>query len=96
MPPAPIVSLVLGEPALAVRVAEAALARGVFAQAVVPPAVAPERSGLRLTPMASHRAGELRAAARSLAQARHGTRDSSRRERRRSRRSVFDFEARAA
>ncbi len=69
LPAAPIVSLVLGEPAVTVAVAEAALARGVFAQAVVPPAVAPEASGLRLTPMASHRTGELRAAARVLAQA---------------------------
>jgi glycine C-acetyltransferase/8-amino-7-oxononanoate synthase len=67
--PGPIVSLRLAEPALAVRTAEAALARGVFAQAMVPPAVAPIDSGMRLTVMASHRAGELRAAARVLAAA---------------------------
>jgi glycine C-acetyltransferase/8-amino-7-oxononanoate synthase len=67
--PTPIVSLLLGEPELAVRVSEAALARGVFAQAIRPPVVPPMSSRLRLAVMASHRAGELRAAARVLARA---------------------------
>ncbi len=93
---APIISLVLTEPELAVHVAEAALARGVFVQAIVPPAVAPAASGLRLTVMASHRPGELRAAARVLAAA---TRDAGLQPARSLREStarVFDFEARAA
>ncbi len=67
--PAQIVTLVLGDPELAVRMAEAALARGVLAQAIGPPAVGPAGAGLRLTVMASHRPGELRAAARVLAAA---------------------------
>jgi 8-amino-7-oxononanoate synthase len=63
-----IVPLVLGEARLAVRAAEAALARGVFAQAIRPPTVPPMTSRLRLAAMASHRADELRSAARVLAQ----------------------------
>jgi 8-amino-7-oxononanoate synthase len=63
---AQIVPLVLGEARLAVRAAEAALARGVFAQAIRPPTVPPMTSRLRLTVMASHRPEELRAAARVL------------------------------
>ncbi|HUA49158.1 MAG TPA: 8-amino-7-oxononanoate synthase [Solirubrobacteraceae bacterium] len=64
-----IVPLVVGEPELAVRLCEAALGRGVFAEAVGPPAVAPADSGLRLAVMASHREEELRAAARVLGRA---------------------------
>jgi glycine C-acetyltransferase/8-amino-7-oxononanoate synthase len=67
--PTPIVSLLLGDPELAVRVSEAALTRGVFAQPIRPPAVPPASSRLRLAVMASHRAVELRAAARVLARA---------------------------
>jgi glycine C-acetyltransferase/8-amino-7-oxononanoate synthase len=63
---AQIIPLVLGEARLAVRAAEAALARGVFAQAIRPPTVPPMTSRLRLTVMASHRPQELRAAARVL------------------------------
>jgi glycine C-acetyltransferase/8-amino-7-oxononanoate synthase len=90
-----ILSVVLGDPELALRISEAALARGLCVQAIGPPAVAPAGAGLRMTVMASHRTGELRAAARVLALA---TRDVgvahaappgevAR---------VFDFEARAA
>jgi hypothetical protein len=46
---------------------EAALARGVFAQAVAPPSTAAIDSCLRLTAMASHRSEELRAAGRVMA-----------------------------
>jgi len=61
-----IVPLVVGESELAMRVCEAALARGVFAQAIRPPTVPPMTSRLRLAVMASHREDELRAAAHTL------------------------------
>jgi 8-amino-7-oxononanoate synthase len=64
-----IVPLVVGEPELAVRICEAALARGVFAQAIRPPTVPAGTSRLRLAVMATHRPGELRSAARLLGQA---------------------------
>ena len=64
-----ILSLRVGEPELALRLCDAALARGVFAEPVVPPAVAPAESGLRLAVMASHREEELRAAAGVLGRA---------------------------
>jgi glycine C-acetyltransferase/8-amino-7-oxononanoate synthase len=64
-----ILPLVIGDAALTVEVCEAALERGVFAQAIRPPTVPPETSRLRLSVMASHGAAELRAAARALAQA---------------------------
>jgi 8-amino-7-oxononanoate synthase len=64
-----IVPLVVGEPDLAVRLCEAALTRGVFAQAIRPPTVPPMTSRLRLAVMASHRAEELRAAACALGRA---------------------------
>jgi 8-amino-7-oxononanoate synthase len=64
-----IIPVVVGDPALAVEICENALARGVFAQAIRPPTVPPMTSRLRLAVMASHRAGELRTAARILAQA---------------------------
>ena len=64
-----IVPIVIGDPKLAVRACEAALERGVFAQAIRPPTVPPMTSRLRLAVMASHRADELRAAARVLGQA---------------------------
>jgi 8-amino-7-oxononanoate synthase len=63
-----IVSLVVGDAHLAVRTAEAALARGVFAQAIRPPTVPAMTSRLRLAVMASHRPEELRAAVRTLAE----------------------------
>ena len=63
-----IVPLVVGEAALAMRICEAALGRGVFAQAIRPPTVPPGTSRLRLAVMASHREEELRAAAQTFAQ----------------------------
>ena len=63
-----IVPLVVGEAALAMRICEGALGRGVFAQAIRPPTVPPGSSRLRLAVMASHREEELRTAARTLAQ----------------------------
>jgi glycine C-acetyltransferase/8-amino-7-oxononanoate synthase len=64
-----IVPLVLGDAALAMRVCEAALEAGVFAQAIRPPTVPAGTSRLRLAVMASHRAEVLRGAARTLAAA---------------------------
>jgi glycine C-acetyltransferase/8-amino-7-oxononanoate synthase len=67
-----IIPLIVGDPALALRLCEAALARGVFAQVIGPPAVAAPDSRLRLAAMASHRLEELRAAARVFGQAARG------------------------
>jgi 8-amino-7-oxononanoate synthase len=64
-----IVPLVVGDASAAVAMCEAALARGVFAQAIRPPTVPPGTSRLRLAVMATHREVELRAAARILGQA---------------------------
>jgi len=64
-----IVPLVVGDPQLALRMCEAALTRGVFAEAITPPAVAPTDARLRLAVMASHREEELRAAAAVLGRA---------------------------
>jgi glycine C-acetyltransferase/8-amino-7-oxononanoate synthase len=62
-----IMPLVVGEAQDAMRICERALAGGVFAQAIRPPTVPPGTSRLRLAVMATHRAQELRAAARTLA-----------------------------
>ena len=64
-----IASVVVGDPAITLRICEAALSRGLFAQAIVPPAVPSLGARLRLTVMASHRAEELQAAARVLGNA---------------------------
>ena len=64
-----IMSVMVGEPALVLRMCEVALGRGLFAQAIVPPAVPALGSRLRLSVMASHRSEELEAAARLLGQA---------------------------
>jgi 8-amino-7-oxononanoate synthase len=64
-----IVPLVIGDADRAVRVCEAALEAGVFAQAIRPPTVPAGTSRLRLAVMASHREEELRSAARTLGQA---------------------------
>jgi 8-amino-7-oxononanoate synthase len=62
-----IIPLTVGDPGVAVALCEDALARGLFAQPVGPPALTPAESGLRLAVMASHRVEELRAAARVIA-----------------------------
>ena len=62
----PIVPLVVGDPHAAMALCEAALAEGVFAQAIRPPTVPDGTSRLRLVAMASHDAAELRDAARLL------------------------------
>jgi 8-amino-7-oxononanoate synthase len=64
-----IIPLIVGQAELAVRICEAALTHGVFAQAIRPPTVPPMTSRLRLAVMASHREEELRSAARILGQA---------------------------
>jgi 8-amino-7-oxononanoate synthase len=66
-----ILPLVVGGAELAVRICETALRRGVFAQAIRPPTVAAGTSRLRLAVMASHQREELKAAARTIAQAAH-------------------------
>jgi 8-amino-7-oxononanoate synthase len=74
-----IVPLIVGDADLAMRICEAALEQGVFAQAIRPPTVLEGTSRLRLAVMASHTKAELRDAARTLAQAalRNGFRPSS-------------------
>jgi 7-keto-8-aminopelargonate synthetase-like enzyme len=64
-----IVPLIVGESGAAMLLCEAALERGVFAQAIRPPTVAEGTSRLRLAVMASHSAGELEHAAGALADA---------------------------
>jgi glycine C-acetyltransferase/8-amino-7-oxononanoate synthase len=61
-----ILPLVIGEAERAMRICEAALSRGVFAQAIRPPTVPPMTSRLRLAVMATHGEEELRAAGRTL------------------------------
>ena len=63
-----IVPLIVGDAGLAMQICEAALEQGVFAQAIRPPTVPAGTSRLRLAVMASHTRGELRDAARVLAQ----------------------------
>jgi hypothetical protein len=58
-----IIPVIVGDERDAVNLCEAALRRGVFAQAIRPPTVAPGTSRLRLAVMASHTAEELREAA---------------------------------
>jgi glycine C-acetyltransferase/8-amino-7-oxononanoate synthase len=65
----PIVPLVVGNPETAVELAQAALAGGVFAQAIRPPTVPNGTSRLRLVATAAHRPEELRDAAQVLATA---------------------------
>ncbi len=64
-----IVPLIVGEERAAMSLCEAVLERGIFAQAIRPPTVAPGTSRLRLAVMATHTADELRDAACILAEA---------------------------
>jgi len=64
-----IVPLVIGPAAQAMAICEAALERGVFAQAIRPPTVPQGTSRLRLAVMASHTKEDLREAARTLGRA---------------------------
>ncbi len=68
-----IVPLVVGDSEQTVNFCQAALERGVFAQAIRPPTVAGGTSRLRLATMSSHNAEELRHAAKVLADAAHET-----------------------
>jgi glycine C-acetyltransferase/8-amino-7-oxononanoate synthase len=61
-----IVPLIVGDADLAVRMCEAALARGIFVQAIRPPAVPAMTARLRLAVMATHREEELLEAAHTL------------------------------
>jgi 8-amino-7-oxononanoate synthase len=65
----PIVPLIVGDAADAVKASERALSEGVFAQAIRPPTVPDGSSRLRLAVMASHTKSELRDAADVLAAA---------------------------
>jgi glycine C-acetyltransferase/8-amino-7-oxononanoate synthase len=65
----PIVPLIVGDAADAVRASERALESGIFAQAIRPPTVPEGSSRLRLAVMASHTKSELREAADVLAAA---------------------------
>ena len=64
-----IVPLIVGDATTAMRVCEAALERGVFAQAIRPPTVPDGTSRLRLAVMATHTKDELRDAAQVLGRA---------------------------
>jgi glycine C-acetyltransferase/8-amino-7-oxononanoate synthase len=61
-----IVPLIVGDAGVAMKICEAAIEEGVFAQAIRPPTVPAGSSRLRLTVMASHTKSELREAARVL------------------------------
>ncbi len=64
-----IVPLIVGEERAAMRLCQAAIEQGVFAQAIRPPTVPAGTSRLRLAAMASHTASDMRLAAGVLASA---------------------------
>jgi glycine C-acetyltransferase/8-amino-7-oxononanoate synthase len=64
-----IVPLIVGDERATMSLCEAALQRGVFAQAIRPPTVPAGTSRLRLATMASHTTEELKMAARVLGEA---------------------------
>ena len=68
--PMPIVPLVLGEAGDAMAMCEAALAQGVYAQAIRLPTVPAGTSRLRVVATAEHAEADLREAPRILAAAR--------------------------
>jgi 8-amino-7-oxononanoate synthase len=65
----PIVPVIVGEERDTMRLCQAALERGVFAQGIRPPTVPAGTSRLRLAAMATHTPTELRQAARTLGEA---------------------------
>jgi 7-keto-8-aminopelargonate synthetase-like enzyme len=65
----PIVPLVVGESAAALRVAERACELGVLAPAIRPPTVPPGTARLRLTPIATHTGEQIERAADVLIRA---------------------------
>lgn len=67
----PILPLLVGTSADALRVAQEALAQGVFAPAIRPPTVPEGTSRLRITPIAAHTEAEMDDAARILIAARY-------------------------
>jgi glycine C-acetyltransferase/8-amino-7-oxononanoate synthase len=69
-----ILTVQIGDAVPTRRICEAALVRGVFVQGVRPPAVAPARSLLRMTVMATHAEEELRVAAHTLGSVARGSR----------------------
>jgi glycine C-acetyltransferase/8-amino-7-oxononanoate synthase len=64
-----VMPVIVGDAERSVALCERCLDRGVFAQAIRPPTVPAGTSRLRLSVMATHRADELRAAARLIARA---------------------------
>jgi 8-amino-7-oxononanoate synthase len=68
----PIVPVVVGSEHDTMRLCQAALERGVFAQGIRPPTVPAGTSRLRLAAMATHTPAELRQAARTLGEAARG------------------------
>jgi 8-amino-7-oxononanoate synthase len=64
-----VVPVLVGAPELALRIVDAALEDGVFAEAVIPPLVPDGAARLRVAAMASHSRSELREAARVLGKA---------------------------
>jgi glycine C-acetyltransferase/8-amino-7-oxononanoate synthase len=64
-----IVPLIVGEEHDTVRLCQAAIEQGVFAQAIRPPTVPAGTSRLRLAAMASHTASDMRLAAEVIARA---------------------------
>lgn len=63
----PIVPLLVGRPDDAMRFSDAALRRGIFAQAIRPPTVPEGSSRLRVVATAAHTEAQMRHAARTLA-----------------------------
>jgi glycine C-acetyltransferase/8-amino-7-oxononanoate synthase len=66
----PIIPVLVGDPRAAMAMCEAALRRGVFAQAIRPPTVPDGTSRLRIVTIAAHEEPDLRHAAATLSAAR--------------------------